>query len=73
MYSTNGSPSKLDAASTINSSSHSKYQRALKELRYVDPTDEMNRRWLKVLQKKAPTIDLVDVSAEVYPFNSHKR
>ena len=33
----------------------------------------MNKRWLKVIQKKVPTIDLVDISAEVYPFNSYKR
>ena len=33
----------------------------------------MNKRWLKVLQKKVPTIDLVDISAEVYPFDSFKR
>ena len=40
---------------------------------YEDPTEEMNKRWLRLMQKKVPTVDLVDVSAEVYPFNSHKR
>ena len=33
----------------------------------------MNKRWLKVLQRKVPTIDLVDISAEVFPFKVQKR
>ena len=40
---------------------------------FEDPTEEMNKRWVRLIQRKVPTIDLVDVSAEVYPFNSHKR
>ena len=47
--------------------------RKANNLPYVDPTEEMNKRWLKHIQKKVPTIDLVDISAEVYPFNSIKR
>ena len=33
----------------------------------------MNKRWLKVIQRKVPTIDLVDISAEVFPFRASKR
>ena len=33
----------------------------------------MNKRWLKIIQRRIPTIDLVDISAEVFPYNSHKR
>ena len=43
------------------------------QLIYQDPTEEMNMRWLKLIQLQAPTIDLVDMSLEVYPFNSYKR
>lgn len=43
------------------------------KMSYLDPTEEMNKRWLKVIQKQVPTIDLLDISAEVYPFNSQKR
>ena len=50
-----------------------KDQKAFRALSYLDPTEEMNKRWLKLLQKKVPTIDLVDISAEALPFNSHKR
>ena len=42
-------------------------------LSYEDFTEEMNMRWLKLIQRNVPTVDLVDVSLEVYPFNSHKR
>ena len=40
---------------------------------YVDPTEEMNKRWLKAIQRKVPTIDLVDISSEVFPFRASKR
>ena len=33
----------------------------------------MNKRWLKAIQRKVPTIDLVDISAEVFPFRASKR
>ena len=72
-YSSQGSPQKIDGASSVCGSSYVKEQKAFRELSYLDPTEEMNKRWLKLLQKKVPTIDLVDISAEVYPFNSHKR
>ena len=45
----------------------------IEELSYVDPTEEMTKRWLKVIQRRTPTIDLVDISAEVFPFNPQKR
>ena len=48
-------------------------QKTLEALSYLDPSDEMHKRWLKLLQKRVPTIDLVDLSAEIEPFNSHKR
>ena len=48
-------------------------QKSLEALSYLDPSDEMHKRWLKLLQKRVPTIDLVDLSAEIEPFNSHKR
>ena len=64
---------QVEAASAAQGSSYVKEQKAFKELSYLDPTDEMNKRWLKLLQKKTPTIDLVDISAEVEPFNSYKR
>ena len=64
---------QVEAASAAQGSSYVKEQTAFQGLSYLDPTDEMNKRWLKLLQKKTPTIDLVDISAEVEPFNSHKR
>ena len=33
----------------------------------------MNSRWLKLITKYVPTIDLIDLSAETFPFNSIKR
>ena len=39
----------------------------------MDPTEEMNVRWLKLIKMKVPTVDLVDISAEVFPYVSYKR
>ena len=55
-----------------NSVSENKFLR-MNQIGYMDPTEEMNKRWLKLIQSKVPTIDLVDISAEVFPYNSHKR
>ena len=54
-------------------STYTSSQKKFNELSYVDPTEEMNKRWLKVIQKRIPTVDLVDISAEVFPFNPYKR
>ena len=43
------------------------------KLAFDDPTEEMNMRWLKLVQRQAPTVDLVDISDEVNPFYSQKR
>ena len=40
---------------------------------YKDPTEQMNARWLKIIQRKIPTIDLIDISTEINPNNSQKR
>lgn len=40
---------------------------------YEDPTDEMIKRWIKIIRRRVPTVDLVDISAEVFPVNSKKR
>ena len=45
----------------------------MNQIGYMDPTEEMNKRWLKLIQSKVPTVDLVDISAEVFPYKSHKR
>ena len=37
---------------------------------FVDSSEEMNRRWFKIIKKHLPTIDLVDTSAEVLSFNA---
>ena len=42
-------------------------------LLYVNPTEEMNRRWLNIIKKRLPTIDLIDISVEVLPFGANKR
>ena len=57
----------------FDNASYSNSQMKFSQLSYIDPTEEMNKRWLKEIQRKIPTIDLVDISAEVFPFNSHKR
>lgn len=72
IYSSQASQRKIDGSASP-SSSYVKNQKAFNELSYVEPTEEMNKRWLKMLQKKIPNIDLVDISAELYPYNSHKR
>ena len=33
----------------------------------------MNQRWLNRITKFMPTVDLIDLSAETFPFNSIKR
>ena len=33
----------------------------------------MNKRWIKIIQRKIPTIDLIDISTELFPVNSYKR
>ena len=40
---------------------------------YTDPTEEMNKRWLKTMTRYVPRIDLIDLSNETDPFNSVKR
>lgn len=48
-------------------------QRSENRPRYADPTEEMVSRWIKLIKRRVPTIDLVDISAEVFPFNAEKR
>ena len=33
----------------------------------------MIKRWIKIIRRRVPTVDLVDISAEVFPINSKKR
>ena len=33
----------------------------------------MNDRWLNILKNRLPTIDLIDISDEIHPFNAQKR
>ena len=40
---------------------------------YVNPTEEMNRRWFKIIKKQLPMIDLIDISAESFQLNANKR
>ena len=42
------------------------------QLSYAAPTDEMVKRWIKIIRQRVPTIDLVDISAEIRP-DSQKR
>ena len=41
--------------------------------KYVSPSDEMNKRWHKILDKSLPTIDLIDIAAEEFSVGSYKR
>ena len=43
------------------------------KINYVDPTEEMNNRWFKIIKQRLPTVDLIDISAEVFPFGTKKR
>ena len=45
----------------------------LQWISYPEPTEEMNRRWLRTITKYVPTVDLVDLSNETFPFNAVKR
>ena len=40
---------------------------------YVNPTEEMIRRWFKIIKKQLPMIDLIDISAESFQLNANKR
>ena len=68
-YSSQESPDKIDDPSSFCVSFDMKEQKVFKKLPFIDPTEEMNKRWLKLMQKKIPTIDLIDLSTEVDPFN----
>ena len=46
---------------------------SLSQPAHPDPTAEMNKRWLKIIKRKVPAVDLVDISAEIFPYNSDKR
>ena len=33
----------------------------------------MNKRWLKLIKRRIPTVDLMDIASEVFPYRSFKR
>ena len=48
-------------------------QSQLKRCQYVDPTEVMNKRWFKLISKRIPTVDLIDLSAETFEYRPLKR
>ena len=41
---------------------------------YIDPSEEMKKRWLRAIQKCVPTIDFEDIVYEKqFPYNQAKR
>ena len=43
------------------------------KIHYLDPTEEMNNRWFRIMKKRLPTVDLIDISSEVFSFAAQKR
>ena len=64
------------AASALTFGSGNTADTAQKELfdsSSANATEEMIKRWIKIIKGRVPTVDLVDISAEVLPVNNHKR
>lgn len=60
-------------ASTNASSKKTKSSTGLSDESNLDPTDVMIKRWIKLIQKRVPTVDLIDISAEAVPNKAKKR
>ena len=40
---------------------------------YANPTKEMSERWIKILKKNVPTVDIIDIALEVATEKSSKK
>ena len=62
---------KIDFYECLSTASSSKKNGNWKS--FKDPSDEMQRRWLKIIESEVPILDLSDISASVNPLNAVKR
>lgn len=52
---------------------HASALQVIENLEFVNPMEEMTRRWQQRVESSLPTIDIMDISAEGNPYQERKR